>query len=104
MEGLNWSTGLYEHEIPVDIDEDTVVLIEGVLLYRPWLIPYFEYKIFLDINKTEILSRGEIRDVPRSGKWILNKYKTRYIPVHQCYLSEDRPLSDSLEYPFEKAR
>ncbi len=93
MEGLNWSTGLYEHEIPVDIDEDTVVLIEGVLLYRPWLI-----------NKTEILSRGEIRGVSRSGKWILNKYKTRYIPVHQCYLSEDRPLSDSLEYPFEKAR
>ncbi|GIO99913.1 hypothetical protein J14TS5_49990 [Paenibacillus lautus] len=53
MEGLNWSTGLYEHEIPVDIDEDTLVPIEGVLLYRPWLIPYFDYKIFLDINKTK---------------------------------------------------
>ena len=25
------------------------------------------------------------------GEWILDKYKTRYIPVHKRYVSEDKP-------------
>ena len=108
VKGLNWETGLYDNAVQVDINRDTIVLIEGMLLFRAGLMPYFDYKIFLEINETEILNRGTIRDVPHVGAWILEKYKTRYIPVHRRYISEDKPqefadmLIDNNDYTVPK--
>lgn len=91
VKGLNWKTGLYDNTVPIDISENTIVLIEGMLLFQSTLIPFFNYKIFLEINETEIRYRGKTRDVPLFGEWILDKYETRYLPVYRRYLSEDRP-------------
>jgi len=95
---IDLGSGRYTKTVPFDIDEQTVVLLEGVLLFRPPLLRYLDYKIFLDIPPAEMLRRGAIRDVPQFGNAILEKYKTRYIPVHQRYLAEDRPteLADLL--------
>lgn len=73
-------------------------MLEGVLLFLPPLLHYLDYKIFLDIPPAEMLRQGEIRDIPQFGNAILDKYKTRYIPVHQRYLAEDCPteLADLL--------
>lgn len=91
VKGLNWKTGLYDNSVPIDISENTIVLIEGMLLFRSALIPFLDYKIFLEINETEILHRGNTRDVPLFGAWILDKYENRYLPVYRRYLSEDKP-------------
>ncbi len=79
VKGLNWSTGLYENDVPVNIDGNTIVILEGALLFRADLPPYFDYKIFLEIDEAEILKRGAARDVPQMGEWILEKYKNRVI-------------------------
>ena len=88
---LDWDIAQNTHIVPFDIDGTTIVLLEGVLLFRPELINYFDYKIFLDITVQEILDRGRKRDVPKAGEGIMEKYVTRYIPVHQRHLKEDRP-------------
>lgn len=89
---LNWSTGEYTNIVHFAAGADTVVLLEGVLLFRPPLMEYLDYRIFLDITTEEMLRRGRRRDVPRSGEWIMEKYVSRYIPVHQRHLEEDKPL------------
>ena len=90
---LDWSTAEYSRKVRFEIDRDTIVLIEGVLLFRSPLIEFIDYGIFVDISFDEMLRRGEIRDVPRFGEWIMEKYRTRYIPVYKKHLDNDDPKS-----------
>ena len=88
---VNLGTGEYTNNIHFKIDENTVVLLEGVLILRPPVIDYLDYKIYLDISSDEILRRGEMRDVPKFGAHILEKFVTRYIPVQEKYMAEHNP-------------
>ena len=69
--------------------DDTIVLLEGVLLYRPPIEKYIDLKIFLDISFEEVLKRAEKRDVPKYGIEFLEKYKKKYIPIQKKYLKEN---------------
>jgi phosphoglycolate phosphatase len=72
-------------------DSNTIVIVEGVLLYRPPLDQFFSYKIFLDIDFDEVLRRAALRDVPKYGEEFLEKYRNRYIPAQETYLDEYSP-------------
>ena len=74
-------------------DEKTIVIVEGILLYRPPIDSFFDYRIFLDIDFDEVMYRATLRDVPKYGEGFLQKYKKRYIPVQQIYLSKFSPKS-----------
>ncbi len=74
------------------IDEDTVVILEGVLLYREPLDHFFNYRIFLDISFAEVLNRAKIRDVPKYGQEFIQRYRQKYIPIQQKYLDLWRPM------------
>lgn len=89
--GLDWHTATYSKEISLDIDSQTIVLLEGILLNKQELAGFFDYKIFLDIPINEILKRGEQRDQPKFGSQIMALYRQRYIPVYQKYLTLDQP-------------
>ena len=67
------------------------MLLEGVLLLRPPVADYLDYKVFLDVSVNEIRWRGRLRDAPRFGAGIMEKYETRYIPVYEKHLREDEP-------------
>ena len=73
------------------IDTQTVVIIEGVLLYREPLDAYFNLRVFLDIKFDEVLQRARQRDVPLYGPEILARYQTKYIPAQQRYLAQSKP-------------
>ena len=88
---VDLGSGQYSNKIRFDIDEKTIVILEGVLLFRQPLLNFLDYKVFLDISVDEMLRRGAIRDVPKFGDNILNLYKSRYIPVHDRHLDEDKP-------------
>ncbi|PTT35114.1 hypothetical protein DBR28_12620 [Chryseobacterium sp. HMWF028] len=66
-----------------------------MLLFRHPLNSYFNYLIYLDVKEVTILQRGKIRDVPKFGIEILDKYKTRYIPVLRRYLVVDNPFDQA---------
>ena len=70
------------------IDKDTVVILEGVFLFRKELASYVDYKVFLDISFEECKKRVKARDIKRFGKEIMEKYDKKYIPMQKKYLVE----------------
>lgn len=107
---LDLDTDTYSKAIHYDIKLETVVIIEGVLLFRPPLLEYLDVKVFLDVSFDEVLRRAKERDVPRYGEAFLQKYIDKYIPIQQQYLGEYKPervcnvLVDNNDYrrPFTK--
>lgn len=73
------------------IDKDTIVLVEGVLLYREPLNKYFDFRIFIDISFDEVLKRAKKRDVQLFEDKVIEKYKSKYIPIQKIYMEEYNP-------------
>jgi phosphoglycolate phosphatase len=92
---LNLDTDNYENIVRFDLAEDTVLLIEGVLLFRPPIDEYFDGRVLLTISFDEVLRRAELRDVPKYGIAFLQKYKDKYIPIQKRYFSEHSPAEKS---------
>lgn len=88
---LDLDTDTYSRNVRFDIAPETVVIIEGVLLFRPPLLGFFDLKVFLDITFDEVLRRARERDVPKYGEMFFQKYEKRYIPVQKRYLNEFKP-------------
>lgn len=92
------------------IEKETIVIIEGVLLYRHPIENYFDYKIYLDIEFEEVLRRAEIRDVPIYGIDFLQRYKRKYIPIQLWYIENCMPkqksdiVIDNTDYYFPKIK
>lgn len=92
---IDLGTGQYTNLVRLNMDQSTVVLLEGVLLFRPPLLDFLDYKIFLDVSREEILRRARLRDVPRFGEAIYEKFLTRYLPVQQRYVEEHAPAEQA---------
>ena len=75
---LDLDSDLYTNVKDIDIDMSTIVIIEGVLLFREPIEEYFDIKIYIDISFNEVLRRAEIRDVPKYGEKFLTKYKKQF--------------------------
>ncbi|MFZ5966958.1 MAG: hypothetical protein ACOYVK_07260 [Bacillota bacterium] len=92
---LNLDTDTYINEKHYYVDRGTIVIVEGVLLYRAPIDQYFDYRIFLHIDFPEVLRRAEQRDVPKYGVEFLERYHKKYIPVQEKYLSMYQPKEKS---------
>lgn len=107
---LNIDTDSYENTVHYKIDSDTIVLLEGVLLFRPPVSDYLDGRIFLHIDFDEMMRRAAVRDVPRYGEEFLQKYITKYIPIQKRYLEEFRPhincdiVVDNNDYLYPKIK
>lgn len=88
---LNLHTNKYEVEKEYLVDKDTIVVFEGVFLFRKELSPYLDYRIFLEIPYEESKSRAVTRDVPVYGEEILDRYDGKYLPAQRKYLDEYPP-------------
>jgi phosphoglycolate phosphatase len=107
---LDLHTDRYEIEKTFSFTEDTIVLLEGVYLFRKELAPYIDYKVFLDIPMKESRRRAALRDVPVFGEEILRGYDEKYLPVQTGYLDEYPPIdvadmiidNNNWEYPVIK--
>lgn len=76
----------------LDIDNQTILIIEGVFIQRPLLRDYFHYVIYLHVSKEKRLKRVLKRDT-YIGDWsmILEKYENRYFPAEDIYVSQCCP-------------
>jgi uridine kinase len=88
---LDVDTDKYEVSRHYVIDSDTVVLIEGFLLFRPPMLDYLDGKIYLHIGFDEVLKRTAIRDVPKYGDWFIGLTKDLFIPTQKRYIKEFEP-------------
>lgn len=73
------------------VDNDTVVLLEGVFLFRPEISHYLDLVIFLHVDESTAIERARKRDVPAHSKEIIRKYWTKYLPAQRTYLEEYPP-------------
>lgn len=92
---LNLDNDRYECKRSFRISNSTVLLVEGVLLFREPILPYLDGKVFLHIPFDEVINRAKQRDVPRYGEGFLEKYHKKYIPVQKRYLEEHSPMENS---------
>jgi uridine kinase len=77
------------------IDNDTIVVVEGVFLFRPELRNYFDYKIYLEVSFEEVMRRVRERDLPLFGDSIFQKYADKYMPAQRKYIEEHRPAEQA---------
>ena len=103
---LNWQTDKYDIEKEFSFNQNTIVILEGVFLFRKELSPYIDYKVFIEIPFEESKRRAEIRDTEET----LRKYVEKYLPAQRRYLNEFPPQetadmiidNSNWEYPIAK--
>lgn len=88
---LDLMTDQYERLISYEVHPDSIVILEGIFLFRPELRLYLNYKIWLDILETTALERIQTRDVPRFGEAIVAKYHHKYFPAQRLYVKQYPP-------------
>ena len=90
-------------------DPDAILLMDGIFLLRPLLLPFWDLTIFLQVDFDTTFSRGTERDSAHLGSFTAaqRRYQERYIPGQQLYLEQARPLdianividNNDLEHP-----
>jgi uridine kinase len=72
---------------------DTILIFDGVFLHRPELREHFDYTVFLRADFEVALARAEARDLDLFGSVgeIRRRYRRRYIPGQQLYITEVQP-------------
>ncbi|MFE2531339.1 HAD-IA family hydrolase [Streptomyces sp. NPDC059371] len=74
-----------------DIGPDTVVILEGVFLYREETRPYVDFFVHLDVDEDTVLDRARQRDLPTQGTEVMLKYADKYLPAQRAYLAQHPP-------------
>lgn len=72
---------------------DTIVVVDGVFLYKKELVHYWDLKILLDTDDEVAIERGARRDTKRLGSYeaARRKYIDRYIASQTIYYREESP-------------
>ncbi len=95
-------------EIPVQ--DDMIVLLDGIFLNRDELFEYWDVSIFLDVSFETVVTRALVRDLNAFGseEEVLKRYNQRYIPGEKLYLSQCQPqkradiVIDNNDWSFRK--
>jgi len=77
------------------VTEQTIVLLEGVFLFRPEVRDLVDLFIYLHVEERVVLERGRLRDVPSQGEEVMRKYHTKYLPAQRSYLAAHTPESNA---------
>lgn len=91
---LNTGTDEFDKKLEINLDEQSILLIEGVFIYRNEFKKYYDYSIMLQIEQEEQLKRATKRDLSKNGSTevLMNKYLNRYIPAYHLYEELNNPL------------
>ena len=76
-------------------DKDAILIMDGIFLFRPELLNYWDIKIFLDVSFDVTLQRAIKRvknqETLASEQDIVDLYNRRYIPGQRLYFQEATP-------------
>lgn len=81
-------------DISVEIHARSIVLFDGIFLFRPELVGFWDYRIFVEIGFDTSLVRGIARDAASMGGEAAarERYLRRYIPGQRLYFEAARPV------------
>jgi uridine kinase len=79
---------------PIEFDERTILIFEGVFLQCAELSSYWDYIIYVHAGFETTLGRAGVRDRALLGadEEVRRKYLGRYIPGQQLYIREREPI------------
>lgn len=77
------------------VKEESIVLIDGLFLFRPEMSHFLDLIVFLDVTESTVLERANSRDVPVHGLGIITKYETKYLPAQRKYLEDFPPETNA---------
>ncbi len=100
-QGLTLPTAVYDFRTNSDVTDehaifeaDTILIFDGVMLFRQDIDPYWDYRIYVDAR----FQTGFVRGVPRDASSdedqmeIGKKYLSRYFPGQRIYQAAAHPL------------
>ena len=78
---------------PISVAANSVLLFDGIFIFRPEVNAYWDYRILVDIDWPTSLSRALIRDLEKVGTAdvVRQKYTLRYEPAWQLYVNAEHP-------------
>ncbi len=91
-------TGVADAVFPVDVNENTIVLAEGLFMHNPMVRQYLDAVIYVNIDPKVSMTRQVARDVAEKGrtKDEVEDLVTRvFMPAHALYSKLFRPLLNS---------
>lgn len=92
---FDWETNSEVIESEQEAKSDSILVMEGIFLFRPELVNYWDMKIFIDVDFKITMQRGIERSIKNgsstSREDLEVKYKSRYIPGQQMYFDEANP-------------
>ena len=77
--------------------KDAILLVDGIFLLRPELLPYWDLTIFLHADFKHTVSRGAKRDTDLFGSKQIaeNRYWNRYVPGQELYFKQVNPQNEA---------
>ncbi len=84
---LDLDTDSFDRTVSFDISPGTVLVLEGVLLFREPLDSFMDARVYLDTTVDVILERAAARD----GGAMVECYRNKYIPVQKWFDREHDP-------------
>jgi uridine kinase len=78
---------------PVRVEAHSVLLFDGVFLFRTELNAYWDFRILLEVDAATSISRAVERDAIDQPDVVRRKYGERYEPAWQIYVAKECPVS-----------
>jgi uridine kinase len=72
----------------VEVPADAVLVVDGVFAFRPPLDPFWDLRIWLDVDEETSIRRGEARDGEAGSL-----HRDRYLPAERIYIAECDPVA-----------
>lgn len=95
---LHYRTAVFDYrtnsEVRTPIQKaraSSVLLMDGVFLFRPELKDYWDFKVFIDVPFTLTIPRAVQRDSRGDEGETRMQYETRYVPGQKLYFEEAHP-------------
>jgi uridine kinase len=91
----DWRTDLRDDAPAVSVTADTILLFEGLFLFRREINSYWDFRILLEIDAESSIARAVQRNTGTvdSREIVEKKYRLRYEPAWQIYLDNENPAA-----------
>jgi uridine kinase len=77
--------------VVTEAPSDAVLIVDGVFAFRPEINPYWDFRVWLDIDPEVSIRRGAVRDADWAGSDAEALHRDRYLPAEELYLAEVDP-------------
>ncbi len=95
---LEYKTAYFDYRTnsPIDVSAqnaatDDILIVDGIFLFRPELLNFWDMKIFVDVPFSITVPRAVIRDGEGDESETREQYEKRYVPGQVLYFDDANP-------------